>query len=93
MLDQNQHQARLFFTEPELFKVTEALIPKFQIELKNRYEILKTLEDQNRGEINDLNENIINPLNEVAKKCKLRTPKGHVSSSNTPKTSWENKEI
>ena len=71
-----QERRKLFFSRPEHIEIPEALIPTFQIELKNRYEILENSEDQNNNEndLENLNNNIIAPLKEVAKKFQDRKP-------------------
>ena len=73
-INTKRERRKLFFSRPENFKIPEAHIPAFQIELKNRYEILESLEDQSNNEdiLENLNNNIINPLKEVAKKFKDR---------------------
>ena len=74
LINTNREKRKLFFSRPEYLKIPEAHIPAFQIELKNRYEILESLEDQSNNEdiLENLNNNIINPLKEVAKKFKDR---------------------
>ena len=67
---------KLFYSRPEHIKVQEAHTPTFQIELKNRYEILESLEDQNNDNdenyLTNLNNNIVIPLKEIAKKFQDR---------------------
>ena len=75
-INTKQERRKLFFSRPEQFKIPEAAIPTFQIELKNRFNILESLEDQSNDEnsLDTMNKNIIVPLKEVAKKFQSRNP-------------------
>ncbi|XP_066988287.1 uncharacterized protein [Macrobrachium rosenbergii] len=75
-INTKQEKQKLFFSRPEHIKIPEALKSTFHIELKNRYEILGNVEDHNSSEndLENLTNNIIIPLKEVAKKFQNRKP-------------------
>lgn len=82
---------QLFILKPEWLRVSQTQVPAFQIELKNKYDGVRNMEDQDSKNANKLNGNIIMPLKKVAKKFEASSPVRTAKFSDETKTHKENK--
>ena len=74
-INSKQERKRLFHSKPEPLRVCKHLVNEFKIDLQNRYAALEEQQDDSNNSIslNDMNNNITEPLIGAGKKWKSST--------------------
>ena len=69
-IDSKQERKRLFHSKPEPLRVCKQIVNEFKIDLQNRYAALEEQQDDSNNSIslNDMNNNITEPLIGAGKK-------------------------
>ena len=93
-IDSKQERKRLFHSKPEPLRVCKQIVNEFKIDLQNRYAALEEQQDDSNNSIslNDMNNNITEPLIGAGKKWKSSTQKT-ANSRKKQRISWRKEEI
>ena len=84
-IDSKQERKRLFHSKPEPLRVCKQIVNEFKIDLQNRYAALEEQQDDSNNSIslNDMNNNITEPLIGAGKKWKSSTKRNSKFSEET----------
>ena len=84
-IDSKQERKRLFYSKPEPLRVCKQIVNEFKIDLQNRYAALEEQQDDSNNSIslNDMNNNITEPLIGAGKKWKSSTKRNSKFSEET----------
>ena len=84
-IDSKQERKRLFHSKPEPLRVCKQIVNEFKIDLQNRYAALEQQQDDSNNSIslNDMINNITEPLIGAGKKWKSSTKRNNKFSEET----------
>ena len=84
-IDSKQERKRLFHSKPEPLRVCKQIVNEFKIDLQNRYAALEEQQDDSNNSIslNDMNNNITEPLIGAGNKWKSSTKRNSKFSEET----------